>query len=209
MTIVEYIDTHFQHFSPELRAEIALKGRLRKVEPDQITINVGDTFSFIPLIVEGVLKVNRMDHEGNEHFLYFLYPGQSCTVTLNCCLNGAPSEVVAIAEEEVRLIEIPIGAAKDWMERYADWRNFLLETYQLRFHELLATVDQLAFQKLDARIMKYLKEKSSIHEEKSIDITHSQIAEDFHTSREVVSRVLKILEKKGEIQLGRNKIILK
>lgn len=209
MTIVDYLAQHYQNFSSELRTEIAIKGRLREVQQDQITINLGDTFTFIPLIVEGVLKVNRVDENGNEHFLYFLYPGQSCTVTLNCCLNGAPSEVIAIAEEDVKLIEIPINDARDWMEKFADWRNYLLETYQLRFHELLLTVDQLAFQKLDNRIMNYLKEKAKIHNDANIHLTHSQIAEDFHTSREVVSRVLKILEKKEQIELGRNKITLK
>ena len=209
MIITEYIDTYFYQFSGDLRTELARKGRLRSVDADQTIIQVGDRFSFIPLIVDGVLKVNRVDDEGNEHFLYFLYAGQTCTVTLNCCLSGGPSEVVAIAEEDVRLIEIPIDSAKEWMDSYPDWRNFMLETYQSRFHELLMTVDQLAFQKLDARIVKFLQEKSSIHQQKVIDITHSQIAENFHTSREVVSRVLKILEKKGEIELGRNKIRLK
>ena len=55
-------------------------------------------------------------------------------------------------------------------------------------------------------LYKYLTDKAQIMRETSLNTTHQDIAYDLHTSRVVVSRLLKQLENEGKIKLHRNKI---
>ena len=92
------------------------------------------------------------------------------------------------------------------MNTYQMWRNFILQSYQERMQELLEAIDTIAFLNMDERLLKYLKDKAMINRSEIIQTTHKEIANDLHTSRVVVSRLLKALEIKGEIKLNRNKI---
>jgi len=72
--------------------------------------------------------------------------------------------------------------------------------------EMLETIDTLAFMKMDERLFKYLTDTVKLSASTVLEITHQEIAEDLHTSRVVISRLLKQLEKEHKIELGRNKI---
>jgi CRP/FNR family transcriptional regulator len=58
---------------------------------------------------------------------------------------------------------------------------------------------------MDERLREYLTEKS---ENNVLETTHQKIANDLGTSREVVSRLLKEFERKGQLRLSRNSITL-
>ena len=101
---------------------------------------------------------------------------------------------------------IPVEKMINWFHNNESWRNFILESYQMRFDEMLQTIDNIAFMKMDERLLKYLKNKANLHESNTINVIHQEIAEDLHTSRVVVSRLLKQLENSKKIKLSRNKI---
>ena len=101
---------------------------------------------------------------------------------------------------------IPIANMRLWFHTNDSWRNFILQSYQIRFDEMLETIDALAFMKMDERLYKYLTDHVKLTASTTLEITHQEIAEDLHTSRVVVSRLLKQLEKEHKIELGRNKI---
>lgn len=208
MTIIDYLNHSFPEFSNELKQEIILFGRLKHFHEKDVIVGIGDQFSSIPLIMEGSLKVSREDDKGNELFLYYLMPGQTCALSLNCLILSKPSEVLAVAEEETTLLVIPSEKIGHWMSEHADWREFVLKTHQMRFHEMLSTIDGLAFTQLDKRVMDYLTEKSKIRNSDTIHLTHQEIANDLNSTREVISRILKILEKRGDIELKRNEVRL-
>ena len=73
----------------------------------------------------------------------------------------------------------------------------------------VATIDSIAFLNMDERLLKYLKEKSRISETKTVYNTHQEIAYELHSSRVVISRLLKKLENLGKIELHRSHILLK
>ncbi|MEX1001885.1 MAG: Crp/Fnr family transcriptional regulator [Crocinitomicaceae bacterium] len=207
-TIVEYVHEIFPEFSEELKSEMIRFGKLKRLEAGEELMSIGGEFKVIPLIVEGAIKVLREDEKGNELFLYYLYPGQTCALSLNCFMMSKPSEVYASAEEETTLIALEAEKVSQWMTAYPDWRNFVMGTFQMRFHELLHTIDGIAFKKLDQRLMNYLQEKAAVREGNIIRTTHQDIAYELNSTREVISRLLKILEKQGKIEMGRNKITL-
>lgn len=199
----------FPDFSdPELLREITEAGQIVEIPSEQVVMDFGSSIKMLPFVLEGALKVLRKDEEGNEMFIYFLYPGQSCAVTFQCCMAHAPSQIKAVTEDKVKLLLIPASKMDDWKAKFQAWNNFVLQTYTQRFSELMATLDSVVFNNLDKRLLDYLEKKASIFDGKEIVSTHQKIAYDLNTSREVISRLMKELEKKGKIRLGRNKIEL-
>lgn len=195
-------------YEQNLIEAIIKHGRLMKVPAGDALIDIGGYIKFMPLVIEGNIKVMREDDTGDEIFLYYLRPGQACAMTLNCCMANKPSEVSAIAVDDTKFIAIPVEVMDDWLRNFRSWQNFVLNTYSNRFNELLATVDSIAFLQLDERLLKYLEEKASVLDTREMTTTHQDIAYDLNSSREVISRLLKQLEKRGMIELGRNKVKL-
>lgn len=206
-SISEQISTNYGYiFEPELIDEIALHGKLLEVMAGEIFMDLGQQITHMPLLISGSVKIMREDDSGHELLLYFLERGDTCTMSLSCCIGNKVSEIRAIAEEDTQLIMIPVGQMDLWLQKYRTWRNFILDSYQERLNELMETVDSIAFMKMDERLEKYLNDRVKLHGSTTVTATHQQIATDLNTSRVVVSRLLKQLEKQGDIKLGRNKI---
>lgn len=193
-------------FEKDLIQEIAKVAIYRKVEAGGILIDFGQYINSMPLLLKGAIKVLREDEEGDELLLYFIEKGDTCAFSLSCCLGHTKSEIRAIAEVDSELLMIPVQKMEEWMGTYRSWRNFVLISYQSRLNEMLDTIDTVAFRKLDARLIQYLREKARIAESDTISITHQEIAQELYTSRVVVSRLLKALELQNKIRMQRNSI---
>ncbi|MBP8725276.1 MAG: Crp/Fnr family transcriptional regulator [Saprospiraceae bacterium] len=171
-------------------------------------IDSGQVIRKMPLVLEGSIKVSRIDQEGNELFLYNLMPLETCAMTVTCCMQQYPSEIQAEADGELTLLAIPIQRMDEWLVRYPSWKGFIMRNIKTRFEELLKAIDQIAFQKLDDRLVHYLREKSRITGSSLINLSHQQIADDLASSRVVISRLLKKLENDKKLLLYRNQIKL-
>jgi CRP/FNR family transcriptional regulator len=121
-------------------------------------------------------------------------------------MGDARSNIRAVAEEDCQVIAVPIQVLDEWSSRFSSWKHFIFRSYQSRFEELLETIDSIAFQKLDDRLEKWLEIRSKNAEDGIVHATHSEIANELHSSREVISRLLKKMENQGLLTLGRNKI---
>lgn len=193
-------------FEDKLIEEIGSVGTYKSFKKDETIIEIGDYLKSMPLLISGAIKVLREDQHGDELLLYFLERGDTCAMTLTCCIGNAQSEIRAIAESDTELLMIPVQKMEEWTAKYTSWRHFVFESYQNRLSEMLDTLDTIAFMKMDERLMKYLRDKAKINQSETLKITHQQIAYDLHTSRVVISRILKKLEIDGKIKLHRNSI---
>ena len=193
-------------FEKKLLEEIIEVSSLQKVTKGDIMIDVGEQVKFIPILTNGAIKVVREDESGEEILLYFVEFGNTCAMTLNCCLENSRSEIRAICEKDTTLIMVPVSQMDNWLVKYRSWRNFIFQNYQNRLNEMLKAIDSLTFLKLDERLRKYLKEKSKVADNSNITGTHLDIATDLNSSRVVISRLLKQMENDGEVSLGRNTI---
>lgn len=191
---------------PQLLTEIAKVGSLVSVNQGSKIIEIGQYIKGMPLLLSGAIKILREDDEGDELLLYYLERGDTCSMTMACCLGDMKSEIRAVAETDVTLVMIPIRKMEEWTGKYRSWRNFVFDSYHNRLNELLATVDSIAFKNMDDRLVAYLKEKARIAASNTIVNTHKDIAYDLHSSRVVISRLLKKLERLGKIRLQRNQI---
>lgn len=183
-------------------------GEIAIFQKDDIIIDINQPLKYIPLLLTGDIKILREDQDGNELLIYFLEAGETCTMSLSCCMGTSKSKIRAVAETDSTLVMIPVQNMQTWFHNNASWRNFILQSYQIRFDEMLQAIDSLAFLKMDQRLYKYLKNKAMLNDSKNISIKHQDIAEDLNTSRVVISRLLKQLENENLIKLGRNKIEL-
>lgn len=193
-------------FEDALLTEIEQTALYKVIPKGAIIIDIGQSITHMPLLLTGAIKILREDSEGDELLLYFLEKGDTCAMTFSCCLGKSKSEIRAVAESDTELLMIPVAQMEVWMGRYGSWQKFILESYHTRMMELLETVDTLAFMKMDERLLKHLQDKAKVTHDDLIHTTHQEVALDLHTSRVVVSRVLKRLEKDGRIKLHRNQI---
>ena len=192
----------------KLQQEIEDFGELSTIEEGSPLIKKGQYPKFIPIIISGLIKVNRIDDNGNEIFLYYLSAGDSCAMTLACCTGHKASKLAAYAEQDSTIIKIPVEKMDEWISKYPTWRNFVFDSLNNRITNLLNTIDEIAFSSLDERLIIHFNKIAELTGSKSIQTTHQHIASELNTSREVISRLLKKLETKGFLKLNRNKIEL-
>lgn len=206
------IDLLTQHygaiFEEKLLQDIAHVAVMRNFQEGDILIDFGDSIQKMPLLLEGAVKILREDFDEGELLLYFIEKGDTCAMTMACCLGTSKSEIRAVAETKGSLVMIPVAYMEEWLGKYKSWRNFVFNSYNSRLKEMLSTIDSLAFLNMEERIVNYLRDKAKIAHSKEIQSTHQEIAYDLHTSRVVVSRILKALENKGSIRLHRATIEL-
>ncbi|SMD33057.1 CRP/FNR family transcriptional regulator, anaerobic regulatory protein [Reichenbachiella faecimaris] len=204
-TTPKSLDLFADKFESGLLDQISLLGQIKRYKANQVLIDFGMHVQNIPLLLSGSIKVIREDQNGRELFLYFLGGGDTCAMSLTCCMNHKRSEIKAIVEEDAEVIMIPLPYMDEWM-KYPSWRQYVFASYNERFEEMLQAVDSLAFMKLDERLMNYLLDCKQSSGDFSIIKTHQEIANDLNTSRVVISRLLKKLEQEDKIELHRNKI---
>ena len=195
-------------FSSELKEAIEAVAIQRSFSAGDVILDTGDYIRSLPVVHSGAVRVMRTDDNERELLLYYLEPGETCAATLSCCLSQQKSSIRAVAELDTDLLLIPLENIDAWITKYPEWRAFVFRSYRERFDELLSAVDAVAFHNLEDRIVGMLSEKASLRENKKIEITHQQMADELHTSRVVVSRMLKALEHKGVLALHRNMIEL-
>ncbi|PCH78238.1 MAG: Crp/Fnr family transcriptional regulator [Flavobacteriaceae bacterium] len=193
-------------FEPELLEEIIKVGTFKKIKENELLIDLGGTMNAIPLLLNGAIKIVREDKNGDEILLYFLERGDTCAISFASGFAKVKSRIRATTEKESEIIFIPLEKLDEWLIKYKSWRNFVIDSYNVRMNEMMETIDALAFMKMDQRLYKYLCDKALILRETSLNTTHQEIAYDLNTSRVVVSRLLKKLEVEGKIKLFRNRV---
>jgi CRP/FNR family transcriptional regulator len=190
-------------FEDLLIDEIITVAHLVEFKEGDILIDFGDYIKKMPLLIEGAIKILREDFDEGEMLLYFIEKGDTCAMTMACCIGEAKSEIRAVAETDGKIIMIPVTKMEEWLGKYKSWRNFVFNNYNNRLKEMLYAIDSLAFMNMEERLLNYLFEKCKINHSREIFSTHKEIAYDLHSSREVISRLLKALEIKGRIKLNR------
>lgn len=205
---MDFVEQFKTLFEPALVKALDKHSSLVNIKAGETILDIGQTVRSMPIILAGTVKISRIDDDGKELLLYYVNPNESCAMTFTCCMQHYPSEIKAVAEEDVTLLTIPIQYMDEWLVKYPTWKSFVMKTIRNRFNEMLNVIDQIAFQKLDERLVHYLKEKSKVTGSTLINLSHEQIAAEMATTRVVISRLLKALENEKKVLLYRNQIKL-
>lgn len=199
-------DAYIGILEPALIEEIKAVATLRTFQSGETIMDIGQYIRAMPLLLSGAIKIMREDEKEGELLLYYLEKGETCTMSIACCIGNKKSEIRAQAEMETTVAMIPNQYLNEWLAKYGSWRSFILNSYSSRMNEMLGAIDNLAFSKMEDRILIYLKEKVRLTDDRILTVTHQDIALDLNTSRVVVSRILKKLENEDKIVLLRNEI---
>lgn len=196
----------FPTFSPELVSFLESVGQLVTFEAGTLIMRPGQFFKNSLLILDGRVKLYRDGDDGEEFFLYYLEKGNACALSMICATKNEASAIKAKAVTDVTALTIPIQYMDGLMRDHRSWYYFVLETYRLRFEELLTVIDQIAFHSMDEKLEVYLRRQFAAFSSDKITTTHQEIADDLNSSREVITRLLKKLESQKRIAVSRNEI---
>lgn len=192
--------------TPKLVNEILLQSTFMEIPENEKILSIDDYIKVVPLVMSGRVKVMRNDESGKEILLYYINPGESCALSIAAGLNHKRSVAYAITDSETQLLAIPVDKLESMIKTFPYLNKFVLELFHQRFNELIEFIDAISFKNIDARLLEYLEKKSHGGKNRFVVLTHKQMAEELSTAREVVSRLLKQLEKQGKIKNHRGKI---
>lgn len=204
--VEEIVKKRFPFFESGLRDAILEKGSYREFAAGEELIREDQFIRSFPIVISGLIKVCRTDEAGNELLLYYLRPGEVCTVSLICCMDRTRSRVKALTEEKTEAILVPVELLDSWMTDYQTWKEYVMRSMQMRFDELLDALDSIAFLKMDERLEKFFTDRYHTTGSSIFEGSHQDVAQAMNSSREVISRLLKQMEKKGMLVLSRGSI---
>lgn len=193
----------FPNLEEELYDEILQHGDIKEIPAGSTLLRIGQTIRSTMLVLDGIIKLYQEDEEGNEFFIYNIQPGQACAVSMVCAYQQEKSQVMAKTLTDVTILTLPLEYMDKWLSKYKSWHYFVIRTYRSRYDELLRTINEIAFKNMDERLEFYLKNQVKQFG-KTVKLTHQDIANDLNSSREVISRLMKKMEKDGWIIINRN-----
>jgi CRP/FNR family transcriptional regulator len=196
------MNTNFKGiFESELNDQIESLSEM-SIPKDTVILKEASYIKEIPLVLDGKIKVRKTDENGKEIILYHINSGESCILSITSCLNEKKSNAEAITERNSTMVVVPASKVREWMDSYKSWRSFVMHLYHSRLDELLNLVDSISFKQTDGRLYDKLRELQ-LKNGNEIKITHQQLASEIGTAREVVSRLLKQMEKDRILTLDR------
>jgi len=202
----ELLKRTFPFLEKELLKELSEFSSVIELRPGQSMMGEGDYIKSFPLVISGCLRVTRLSDEGNELLLYYLNQGEICAMSLTCCMGIQKSNIRMVAEEPSLVLTVPVDKPEKWMSDYRTWKEFMMYSYRKRFEELLDTIDSIAFMKLDERLIRFFEDRFRSTGKSYFNGTHQDIASLLNSSREVISRLLRNLEKNNLVVTERNSI---
>jgi CRP/FNR family transcriptional regulator len=193
----------------DLINELESKCQVATVGDQVVLAESGKYMKVIPLVLDGSIRVYRNDYElDREILLYYITNGQTCMMSIVASFAQIKSQVHAITQRESELLLIPTDKVREWQIRFPKWNKFIIQTFLNRYTELLDTINDLSFKHIDERLYNYLIQYHHRQGDENVKLTHQKLANELGTTRVVVSRILKDLEKKGQVALSRGEIKL-
>jgi CRP/FNR family transcriptional regulator len=190
---------------PDLVEKIIQESSIKEFTKGTEILREQQYVKVLPIVINGLIKVySRFDEK--ELLLYYIESAQSCVMTFYAALKNTPSKVFAKTEEDSIVLLLPVHLLPTWLKEYPDFNELFYNQFNLRYTELLDTIGSLLLEKMDKRLYDHLKKKTELSLNNSIKMSHTQIANELGTAREVITRVLKKLETDGKVKQESGKI---
>ncbi len=149
---------------------------------------------------------SRSPASGREIVLYRVSAGEACIMTTACLLSSEPYNAEGITETEVKAIAIPRApSTRPWPPPPGSAASSSPAT-RTASPTSCRWSRRSAFQRLDKRLAQRLL--SLAGSDRVIQATHQELAAELGTAREVVTRQLKELERRGWVTLSRGEVRL-
>lgn len=193
----------FPQVQPELLAEINQNSILKTIPEGTEILREGQFIKVIPIVISGLIRVFTR-YEDKELLLYYIKSHESCIMSFSASLKNQPSKIFAVTEEDTEALLLPVDKVAGWTKQFPDINSMFFQQFNIRYSELLDTINHLLFDQMDKRLYDYLVKKSNLSVSSRLKISHRQIANELGTAREVISRVMKKLENEGKVKQSNN-----
>jgi len=151
-------------------------------------------------LTSGSIRVIYLGQE-REILLYRVQPGETCILSVYRLLTGIRYLARGFAEGPTTIVAIPEALFIQFVAGSPLFCLYLLRSFSERLMDLLELLEAVSFSRLDQRLAGLLLSKGV-----AIQTTHSQLANELGSVREVISRILKDFERQGLVKLERGKV---
>jgi CRP/FNR family transcriptional regulator len=208
MEVLEIIKRTFPQLatSPSLLQEVSKIGILQSFKKDTVLLKEESFVKVIPLVISGLIKIYKEEENGNEVLLYYIKPGETCIVSIITAEKNEKSNVKGVVEEDVEVLLVPKEKLYDLRKNFPNWSLFVFNSFNEKFDEVIDMVKVLTFSNKEKRLYDFIIKKATLNNSNTIYKTHQEIANELGSSREVISRLLKKLEKEGKVSLAQKEI---
>ena len=200
----EKIFPFWLNISQNDRARIILSSRILSLKENAIFFNSHDLDGLL-FLKSGKLRFFLSSLEARELPLYYLnnmeveffedFSDSSVSTILN---------IAFIVEKNSEILLIPYSVLNLLRNKYSIMEKFLHNLTREKFSKSLLSLQNILLTPLKDRLLKFLYSLNRA----DILLTHEEIAKNLGTSREVISRNLKILEKENFLKINRKKVII-
>jgi CRP/FNR family transcriptional regulator len=198
MPELDVLRQKFAFLGADLLDEVLEHSQIQEFPKDTKILREGKYIKVLPLVIDGAIKVFTK-YKDKELLLYYIRPNESCIMSFAASINNEASRVNAVTEVDTQAILLPISKIDSWFNNYPKFNSLFFGLYYERYIDMVDTINHLLFNKLDERVMTHLQGKEEISGQHLVKTTHRQIANELGTAREVISRIVKKLEKENKL----------
>lgn len=177
----------------------------KNIPKGTVIFSEGDQCGGVAFVLNGSIRVSKIGKNGREVILYRVSRGESCVLTIASVLSTISYPATATVEEEIEVILIPVQQFKTLMATNVKLQQFVYKLISERLLEVMTLIDEIIFRRIDERLIEFLLKKA-LKDGDIIEMTHEELSIQLGTAREVISRIMKGLERDGCIQLSRGKV---
>ena len=184
--------------------------RLRALAPAQVPrgtalFHPGDAVRGFVVVLSGRVDVFLTGPNGRDILLYAVEPGQSCVQSTLGLLGGEAYSGEAVTRVETSLVLIPRDLFLDLIQVDPGFRGFVFQAFAARMQSMMHLLEWVAFTRIEARLAQVLLDRA---EAGRVAATHAELAVMIGSAREVISRRLDALARRGLVRLERGAVIL-
>ena len=192
--------------TPRQQELIAAGLAARTVRRGAVLHSGGADCTGLLLVKTGQLRAFILSREGREVTLYRLFDRDICLFSAACIMRSIQFDVTITAEKDTELWVIPSDVYRQIMEQSASAANYTNEIMAARFSEVMWLMEQVMWNSMDRRVAAFLLEEAAIEGTDRLRITHEAIANHLGTHREVVTRMLRYLQRENMVKLARGAV---
>ena len=167
-----------------------------------------DSCKGLMTILSGQLRTYILSEEGREVTLFRVNADEVCVLSASCLMDAITFDVLIEATEDTEVMVLPSATLKQLTQQNPHVDLFLYKTATEKFSDVMWTMQQILFLKIDQRVAQFLWDEMVQKNSMTLSITHDEIAKNIGSAREVVTKVLKYMVKENVLELKRGTITI-
>jgi len=186
------------------RAKIILSSRILSLKKNSIFFNSHELDGLL-FLKSGKLRFFLSSLDARELPLYYLNNMEvEFFENFNDKTISTILDIAFIVEKNSEILLIPYSVLNLFRDKYSIMEKFLHNLTREKLSKSLLSLQNILLIPLKDRLLNFLYSLNKTE----ISLTHEEIAKNLGSSREVISRNLKVLEKENFLKINRKKIII-